>query len=248
MNKFGNKILKFIKNNDTNILTGVGLAEGLILGGCLWYMTGKKAERIISNIPLKEGQTKPTFKQKFKATWKIFILPAANTILSGGLLIYSAKVSNKKIAALGAAYNIAEATLQQYAEKTKDIVGEKKTEVITQKVAEENFNNDNSQPITIVKDGVVLQEPATRIKFTTTWDKVDLAIERTQKAAMLGNGEVSLSYFIRELGLEPSEATDMLGWDINQNGDIRISKVSILDKDGIPCGSLDYHGDLIALK
>ena len=247
MSKFSNNIMKFIKNNDTNIMTGIGLAEGLIFGGYLWYKTGKKTERVISNLPLEEGKTKPTFKQKVKATWKIFLLPTINTIVSGGLLIYSAKVSNKKIAALGAAYNIAEATIQKYSEKTKEIVGEKKAEKIEQKVIEENFNNDNSKPIEIVKDGIVVQEPATKIKFTTTWDKVDLAIMKTQKAAMLGNGEVSLSYFVNELGLEPSEATDMLGWDVNQNGDIRISKIAILDKDGNPCGCLDYHGDLIAL-
>ena len=246
MGKFGNKVIKFIKNNDTNILTGIGIADGLGLGAYLWYRTGQKVQNKINNKQNEENR-KLSMKEKVKETWKIFILPVANTAISGGLLIYSAKVGNKRLAALASAYNLTEVALQQYMEKTKELVGDKKAEAITQKVAEENFNNDNSQPITVVKDGIVLQEPATRIKFTTTWDKVDLAIERTQKAAMLGNGEVSLSYFIRELGLEPSEATDMLGWDINQNGDIRISKVSILDKDGIPCGSLDYHGDLIAL-
>jgi len=237
MNKLGNKIINFIKANDTNIMTGVGIANGLVLGAYLWYRTGQKV--------MKKTEDKKTFKEKAKASWKLFILPTVNTLISGGLLIYSAKVGSKRLAAIGAAYNIAEATIQKYSEKTKEIVGEKKAETISQKVAEDNFNSSDNNIVDTHKGELVIQEPATKIKFTTTWDKVDLAIIKTQRAAEQGNGTVTLSYFFRELGLEPSDLTDMVGFDINQNGDIYITHTSFLDKDGIPCGGLDYHGSLV---
>lgn len=241
---FKDKVSNFVKKNDTTILTTIGVADGLFVGGYLWYRTGQKVQKIIADKE-QELNAKLTFKQKFKATWKVFLLPVINTTVSAGVLIYSARVGNKRLAALGAAYNIAEATIQKYAEKTKEVVGDKKAEVISQKVAEENFNSSNGDIATVYNSELVVQEPETKQKFTTTWDKVDLAIMKTQRAAEQGDGRVSLSYFIRELGLEPSELTDMVGFDINKNGDIYITHTSFLDKDGIPCGGLDYHGSLV---
>ena len=246
MGKYGEKIVNFVKANDTNIITGIGIADGLALGGYLWYKTGVKVSNKIHYE--EEFQMRElTFKEKIKATWKMFILPTVNTLVSGGLLIYSARIGNKRLAALGAAYNIAETTIQKYADKAKEVVGEKKAEAISQKVAEDNFNNSKNEIATTYHGDLIVQEPATGIKFNTTWDKVDLAIMKVQREAEQGNGVVTLSSFFRELGLTPTDATDMLGWDVNRNGSIYISKVAILDSEGEPCGALDYHGDLIAL-
>ena len=73
-----------------------------------------------------------TVKETFKLTWKLYLPVALSTVASIPCIVMSNKVSNKRYAALATAYTISEAALQEYQEKTKEIVGEKKAKQITE--------------------------------------------------------------------------------------------------------------------
>ena len=245
MEKFTNSFLNFVKKNDTNILTGVGIADGLFLGGYLWYRTGQKVKNVI-DAKEAELERKLTFKEKVSETWKIFILPSANTMLSTAALIYSAKVGNKKLAALGAAYNLTEVAFQKYIDKTKDELGDKKVEAISQKVSSDDIKNTPNNVVVLKDDGEVLfREPLTDRYFKSTWEKIQKAANEINADALSGfDGRISLTDWFSKLGLPPTDISDYLGWDVQSNGSngiIDISADADLDENYKPCGVIRYR-------
>jgi len=241
MSKIGNKVLTFIKNNDTNIITGIGIADGLLVGSYLWYKTGKKVNKRLTQKEI-DIQRKLTFKEKVKETWKIFILPVCNTILSGGLLIYSARIGNKRLAALGAAYNLTEAALQQYIDKTKDIVGEKKANEIQEEVAKENLEQKGDKLVLINgKNEVTIHEPLTDRWFVTSWNKIENAAVKLNIEATTGmSHRISLTEWFYEIGLPKTDISDSIGWDTLNGEKIEINKRYVGNDDGMPCCEIEY--------
>lgn len=231
-----------IKKHDTSILTGVGLVDGLVVGGYLWYKTGAKVNDLIKEKEQEKGSAL-TFKEKVKCSWKMFLIPAANTVLSATAIILSDKISAKRYASLGIAYSLTEATLQKYQEKVVQEVGEKKaTEIKSSAVSE--VAKDNMKTAEIIDTGhgtVPIFETTSCRTLLTNWDKVDNAVLKANEVATLGDGKVSLSYLYRELGIPTSGFSDKNGWDINRSGKIRISHTCMLDDKDRPCGVIDYY-------
>ena len=167
-----NKIMNFINKNDTNLIIGMGIASGFIFGSALWYKTGQKVQNILNNK--KEMlQRELTLKEKMKYTWKVFIFPTINTVASAAAITYATKVNNKRLAALGAAYNLTEIAFQNYMDKTREIIGEKKEEEIKQAIAEESSKKEDKNIVQILatgKEDIIVHEPLTDRYFKSNWD------------------------------------------------------------------------------
>lgn len=242
-----NKIKKFISNNDTNILIGMGIGNGFIFGSRIWYKTGQKVQNIVS-AKEQELQRKLTLKERVKHTWKIFIFPVVNTAVSAGAIIYATKVNNKRLAALGAAYNLTEVALQQYIDKTKELVGEKKAEEIKQEIAKENSSKENKNQVNILatgKENIIVHEPLTDRYFKSNWQAIKTAaLDLNLDAASSFDGRVSLTQWFYRLGLEKTDISDDLGWDISKHGKygtIDVEPVSHLSPDNEPCIEIHYN-------
>lgn len=252
-----NKVGNFIKKNDTNIMTGVGIVDGLCLGGYLWYKTGQKVLRIAYSKEQELGR-KLTKKEFIKETWKMFILPAFNTLVSGALLIYSARVGNKRLAALGAAYNLTEVAFQQYMDKTKELVTENKNNDIKEEICKESVSNaENKNNVIMISgnnDDVWVHEPFTGAYFKSNWNKIQKAvIDLNLEALSSFDGRVTMADWIYKLGIPKSDIYNTIGesdiyenmgWDINKhgkNGKIDVEPIAVL-KDGTePCVEIYYN-------
>ena len=235
-------IANWLRKNDTNILTGIGIAEGLGFGSFLWYQTGKKVERLLESAKKQKGEDL-TFKEKLKETWKMLVFPSIVTSTSMALLIYSARTNNKKLAALGAAYNLTETAFQRYINKTKEELGEKKANSIAEKVSKENIENSNNKnTIMLTGDGETwFHEPLTDRMIKTTWSKIQKAANELNAEALASvNGYISLSEWFYRLGLDKTLDSDERGWNPQENSIIDISLDSCLIND-MPCGEIRYN-------
>lgn len=240
--KIFDSIINKVKNNDTQIMTGVGVGEGLILGSYLWYKAGKEVYIILN----KEENKNLSFKQKFKLTWKKFIIPVVNTAISGALIITSDIVTYKRYNALGLAYNLAEISMKEFQNKTKELLGEKKTDEIKQEVSKELIaNNPNNTVVLSGSSEHLFYEPLTDRYFKSNWTKIlaaaaDLNIE----AASGFSSKITLSDWFYRLGLSKTDISDDLGWDVTEDGldgKISISVDSKMTEDNVPCGVLRYN-------
>lgn len=239
-----NKVVNFIKKNDTNILTGLGIIDGLGFGAYLWYKTGQKVMRVIDNKS-KELNRQLTVKEKIKHSWKIFILPTVNTAISASLLIYSAKLGNKRLAALGAAYNLTEMAFQKYVDKTKEELGNKKAEAIAQDIEKDQFVEKPANVLITGNGEVTFYEPLTDRYFQSSWTKIQKAANELNASATSSfDGRISLTEWFSKLGLPKTDISDEMGWDVQndgKNGIIDISLDAILNSDDVPCGAIRYN-------
>ena len=242
------KVTNFINKNDTNLVIGMGIASGFIFGSALWYKTGQKVQNILNNK--KEMlQRELTLKEKVKYTWKIFIFPTVNTVASAAAIAYATKVNNKRLAALGAAYNLTEIAFQNYMDKTREIIGEKKEEEIKQAIAKDNDEKSSDknkvQIITTGREDIWVRDSLTMREFLSSWDRIQkAALELNLEAANDLSGRISLSDWFYKIGLEPTADSDYRGWDISKPGNygkIDIEPVSYLRKNNEPGVEIYYN-------
>ena len=134
MNNIFKTIKPFMTKHQPEILMSMGIG-GMIFSTIWGIKATNRAKDIITNAQDKEYNkayhvvsTDPyilTNKDKIKLTWKLYIPVVVSMAVSIPCIVAGNRVSNKRNAALAAAYTLSETVLQEYQEKTREIVGEK---------------------------------------------------------------------------------------------------------------------------
>lgn len=237
-------------NHEPEILMGVGLA-GLVLSIAGAVRATVKAVRMCDAKKQAEGKEKLTKKEIVKLTWKTFAPVAASTVLSIPCVIMGNRISNKRAAALAAAYSISESALQQYQAKAKEIVGEKTEQVIKDAVTKDQAqikapeNKTETLMMVTNDEEQLIYEPLSDRYFKSTWNKVMQAYnELNEKTLGSTVGVYSVNDWYDMLGIDNTKMGDMLGWCTTtfggNKGLMRISLVPGLTKDNKPCCAIQY--------
>lgn len=248
------KIGDFGKRNDSAILAGIGLM-GLIATACCAYKAGAKADRILEekkkDMALVDSKDKDAKKavnmETAKALAPVLAPPIIMGIASGACIIGSHKASKRKIAALSAAYSIAETSIKELNGKMRETLGEQKTRQIKDAIMKDKLkaNPPVENNIILPENGDVLCKDlySGRI-FRSNAQKIGLAINKM-------SGRVSTEMYIclndfyeaiNSPDLPPIPMGNDLGWNIDDlyNGTLPITYTAILTDNGIPCLCLDY--------
>ena len=242
-NKFTNAVLPFLSKHEPEILTGLGLS-GMIFSTIYTAKATIKAVDAINKKEIEEGR-KLTKKEVFKTVWKYYIPSLLSTIGSSACIIGSTCISNKRSAALAAAYTISETALQEYQNKTLELVGEKKEkdihEAVSKDVVEKTYTGTN---IILTGDGDSLfYEPLSGRYFKSNWNKILKAANELNANALNDfDGTITLTQWYSELGLDKTDISDEMGWSLERGvkGLISISIDSSLTPDDMPCGAIYY--------
>ncbi|MFU8786314.1 MAG: DUF6353 family protein [Candidatus Izemoplasmataceae bacterium] len=191
---------------------------------------------------------KLTRKDILKLTWKLYVPVVVGTAVSIPCIVAGNRVSNKRNMALAAAYTLSETALQEYQDKTKEIIGDKKYEKIQESISSDKIQKtyaEGSKNITMIGDGESLfYEPLSGRYFKTNWNRISKAANELNANA-LGDmaGEITLGEWFDILGLGPTDLDNELGWSLanGKEGIIDISIDSVLTPDDVPCGSIRYN-------
>ena len=227
------------------ILTGMGIA-GMITTTVLAVKATPKAMALMEEERLrryKEGEDEKLTKSDIiKTTWRCYVPAVTLGAASITCLIGANAVSAKRTAALAAAYQLSETALAEYQDKVVETIGEKKEKVIREKVAEDRVKNNpvSNNEVFITSSGDTLfLEPVSKRYFKSDIELIRRAENNLNKQMLQDiSGYVSLSDFYDEIGLEHTEISDELGWNVDNLLDI--SFYPVLTDDGKPCVSLDY--------
>lgn len=234
----------FFKNHEPEILLSMGIT-GLLFSTIWGVKATVKATKIVMEQP-----TKPTTKQVIKLTWKLYVPVVLSAAASIPCLIASNRVSSKRYAAVATAYTISETALQEYQEKAKEIVGEKKATQIQEAINKDTVTKtypEGKSNIIITGDGDSLfYEPLSGRYFKSNWNKISKAQnELNQRAIGSLSGNISLNNWYDSIGLPRIDLGDELGWNL-RNGVKSLIDVSIsssITSDNIPCGSIYYNNN-----
>lgn len=233
---------KSVSKHSPEILTGLGIA-GMVTTTVLAVKATPKALKLIEAQKEEDKVEKLSPATTIKVTWKCYVPAAVLGVTSIGCLIGASRVSLKRNAALATAYKLSETALSEYREQVVETVGEKKEQVIREKIAEKKIIENPVREIDIIQTGygtTLCFDPMSGRHFYSDIDRIKKA-ENVLNKRMLHDisGSVSLNDFYDELNLERTEMGDMIGWNTDRLIDIQIS--SHVTKDGKPSIVLDFY-------
>jgi Family of unknown function (DUF6353) len=247
--------LKFLLNeNSTTILTAVGVGGTVATAVLTGRATFKAADIILQEQIEKdenfEGidltKTGLSKTEKTKLVWRLYLPPVATGVLTITSIIYANKISSKKIAALAVAGGISERALQEYKEKVVERLGPKQDEKLRDEIAQDRVNAKpvSSSEVLIVGTGEVLFfDELTGRYFQSTMEDVKRA-ENKVNYELIHFMSCSLSHFYDEIGLPPTPYTDSVGWNMNNNMEVKFS--TTLSDDNRPCIVISFARNPIA--
>lgn len=233
-----------VSEHSPEILTGLGIA-GMITTTVLAVKATPKALELIEDKK-DELDLYPTDNltpiETVKATWKCYIPAAITGATSVACLIGASSVNAKRNAALATAYNLAATSLTEFKEATREVVGEKKEQLIRNKVAEERVNKEPVNQSAIIVSGngnTRCFDSITKQRFTSDIEKIRKAVNDLNRRMVNGEDYISLNEFYAEIGVDQVSIGDELGWNV-ASGLIELDFSAQLDTDGTPCIYIDY--------
>ena len=243
------KLVKpFVVKHEPEILIGMGIS-GLIFSTIWGVKATFKVSKIIENYKREHNLEKLTFKEYLKLSWKHYIPVILSAGVSVPCIIGGTRVSSKRYAALAAAYTISETALQEYQEKTREIVGEKKAKQIQEAVNEDTINKTYQQggsQIIMTNNGKSrFYEPLSGRYFESSWNDI-MKAANDLNARAIGDpaGCITLNDWYEQLRLPPTEIGEYMGWSLSAfSGStlIDISVSSHMTPDNVPVGAIYYR-------
>lgn len=230
-----------VSKRSPEILTALGIT-GMLTTTVLAVKATPKACKLIEEERNNRGTDEPITKREIvKLVWKYYIPATITGTTSVACLICANSVNAKRNAALATAYKLSETALLEYKEKVIETVGEKKEQVIRDKVAEERVKQNpvvNNEIIITGNGNARFFDVISGRRFTSDIEKLR-KIENQLNKRMYGEMYISLNEFYDEIGLEHTLTGDQLGWNIDR-GLIDLEFSAQIDDDGVPCIVINY--------
>ena len=236
-------IKPWVVKNEPDILMWMGVAGFIgsipliIRGSIRGYknIQQRKEELKIDKLPVKET---------IKCVWKEVIAPTVIIASAVTCVVAGNKVSAKRNAALAAAYTVTETALQEYQEKTKELVGEEKEKQIQEAVNKKDNSKANNVIIT-GKAQIRFKESLTGQIIQSDWTLIQKMANELNARAIGGEDTITLNDWLQAIGADPVDYGDNVGWSVYKSGAkglINVELDAALDNDDNPIGVIQYSG------
>lgn len=233
-----------VVKHSPEILVGLGIS-GMIATTVLAVRATPKALDILDKKAREEQRPVEEFTnlEKVKACWKCYIPATITGITSAACIIGANSVNARRNAALAAAYTLSDTALREYQEKVVETIGEKKEQVVREKIAEDKIKSNpvSNNEIYITQNGDTrCYDVLSGRYFYSDIEKIKKAVNELNHSMLTDmGGYVSLNDFYDELDLSHTEIGDRLGWCVTK-GLIDVSCTAHLAEDGKPCIALTH--------
>lgn len=226
------------------ILAGTAMI-GVAATGYLAYKAGLQVEEVIRHAEEEKGDTL-TKQEAAQATWRLWIPPVASGVLTIGAIVASTAISEKRRAALAGLYAMSEASLKEYQEKTKEVVGPKKEQEIRDGVNADHVKDPPPWDVELPAGKVWIKDKLTNRYFFDDVQSVRAAANHINESIFSGEMCMSLNDFYDILDnpqLPPCELGSYVGWSISHTCELYFT--SALTSDMRPVLVLDWaaNGD-----
>ena len=236
------KLKLLLNDNSTLILTGAGVlgtAGTAVLTGRASFKASEIIRHETANISIDAAKEdkEPVYlskTEKFKLVWFHYIPPTAIGVGTIACIILANRISSKQIAALAVAGGISERALQEYKDKVVEKLGVRQGDAIHDEIAQDHVNrNPVSNQVVIAGSGDVLCfEPLTGRYFNSTIENIKRA-ENKVNYEIIHYDSCSLSFFFEEIGLMPTDYSEMVGWNVNNRMEVKFT--TGMAEDNRPC-------------
>lgn len=244
LKNFAHKVQNGVAKHTPEILMGIGIA-GMVTTTIISVKATPKALKLMDTKKEELGVDKLSAVDTVKTTWKCYVPAVVTGVASAACLIGSTSVSVRRTAALATAYNISQNAIKEYKDAVIETVGEKKAEVIKDKVAEkqiEKYATGNN--VIVTGNGQLLcLDPLTGTEFTSSREAIEKAVNKINYLmTRVGRDYASLHDFYEELGIDTSliKISDEIGWRADK-GQLEVDFTYGGTKNGSPCLVINYE-------
>lgn len=231
-----------LSKHSPEILTGIGIA-GMGMTVALAVKATPKALRLIEEEKQEAKVDKLTPIEVVKVAWKPYIPAVISGVSSIACMIGATSVNVSRNAALAAAYKLSETALVEYREKVIETIGEKKEQVVRDKVDEAHIKKhpiEKSEVVVTGKGKTLFLDASSGRYFESDRDKIQKAENELNKRMLQEMfGEVSLNEFYDELGLDRIDIGDDIGWNAENTIDLHFGAQML--EDGRVCGVISHN-------
>lgn len=229
-----------VNENSTTVLTGLGVA-GVITTA---YLTGRASFKAVRLIEEEEAHQEAleddlTNMQKAKVVWRLYIPPIFLGVTTIASIIAANKLASRKIAALAIASGISERALQEYKERVIEKIGPGKAQDIQDEIAQKRVENEPIHSDVIVLGGEVLCFDLHSGRYFHSTHEAIKRAENKINHELVHFSAASLSEFYDELGVSATTYSDMVGWDVGNQMEVKIS--TVMSPDSRPCLAIDFN-------
>lgn len=207
-----------ITKNSPTILTALG-AAGVVATVILAIKATPKALELI--------EAEETFRSEelsddrpldaldvIAATWKCYIPTATMSLTTIACIIGANHISMRRNAALASLFTITETALKEYQAKVVEQIGEKKAEKIQSEITQDHLDKHPVNDKTVIFTGngnYLCFDDFSKRYFRSDVEALRRAENRFNQR-LIRNMYLPINEFYYEIGLEPIELGDELGW------------------------------------
>lgn len=230
---------KLVKTHAPEIMTGTGI----ILGGVTVVLAVKETPKALEKIKADSSKNHDgdenayTKVEAVKSAWKYYIPAAVTGAASVGLIVGAGVVNAKRVASLGTVYVLTKDAFNEYKDKVKEVVGDKKAEEVETRISEDHVSKVSAADILHCPGtgDMIFMEPYSGRVFRSSWRKL-ADVQNQMNSEMIHTGWITLNDFNYLVGLESNKIGDMLGWHIDKNNIVHFMYDSVLS------GEIDDEG------
>lgn len=232
---------KTVGNHSPALLTGIGIA-GLVSTAVLAAKAAYDSALVIDRADIPETTSSfEWYKHCFKLTWPAYIPPVIAGVVSAGALVLSCRVSERRTAAVAAAYTLMERSYDNYRDKVNEKFGSTADRNVRDAVNEDRVNRqppeDTQIIVTNVSDVVCFDAFSGRY-FQSSMEKLKKA-QNELNATLINDTYVSLSDFYMLIDLVPTKISDEVGWRSDKLVDLKFT--TTMTPDERPCIVVDFN-------
>ena len=229
-----------LRKNAPVILTGVGIL-GFVGTTIMAIKATPKALVLIEERKKETKQDKLPPIEVVKTTWRCYVPTAVTGFASVGCILKANSINTRRNAALVTAYNLSKTALAEYKDKVVETLGEKKEKAIRESISQDKLDKNpvqNNEIIVTDKGSTRCYDGVFGRYFYSDIELINRAINKINRDIVSYN-YASLNDFYHELGLEPVDIGDDLGWNID-DGQIDVEYDAKLASDGKPTLVMRY--------
>lgn len=230
-----NRVLKTIKSNSPEIMTGLGVA-GVITTS---YLAGKAGYETCK--AMSEEDPYMSLKERARHTWRLYIPAGISGAVTIACIIGASKSNGQRTTAAVAAYSLSEKAFSDYREKVVEQIGKNKEQAIRDDISQDKVKNNpvGSREVIVLGSGHVLCcELYTNRYFNSDMETLRKAVN-TINHKITNHPYVTLDEFYDLIDIPHTSNSSSVGWDFDKLLDLDFS--SVLTETGEPCLAFEYN-------
>lgn len=240
---------KKLADNSPGILTAIGIAGTLTTA----YLSGKasfRAAEVLRDEQLKRSLKKTgqedspmaiDLEDKVKMVWKLYIPTAVSAFATTTAIVGANRISNRRAAAVAAAYTITEKAFSQYKDKVIEKIGATKEQEIRDAVAQDRVEQNpiGNKEVIITGGGETLfYDMYTGRYFDSTMENIKAA-QNAVNHQVLNYFYASVNDYFDKVGLPRTKLGEEFGWNSDKLMELAFS--TTMAEDGQrACITVDF--------